>query len=61
MSVLHVWNFVFWKPLDFCHVIFFWAKSYFFLVYEKNREAAYLFLTPGEGGGVRGDLGQNIY
>ena len=61
MSVLHVLIFLFWKPFDFCPVIFFGPKL-ISSVFEKTGKQLISPLPPlGDGGGGGRALGQNLY
>ena len=56
MSVLHVLIFLFWKPFDFCPVIFFGPKLISSLFLKKQGSSLFL-LSPHSGGGGEGDGG----
>ena len=60
MSVLHVLIFLFWKPFDFCPVIFFGPKLISTLFLKKQGSCVFL-LSPPPGGGEGGALLARIF
>ena len=57
MSVLHVLIFLFWKPFDFCPVIFFGPKLISSLFLKKQGSSLFLLPPPPGGGGGGGGRG----